>query len=335
MICGWAAALLTCAAPALSQTAAAVQPTASISGAILDDTGIPIPGARITLTHENGSPPAEAAAREAGEFSFANIAPGSFSLTVSAPGFAERVVAGIVASGEAVQLPPIRLTLAAGADSVEVTPTTREEIAQRQIEQQEQQRVFGFVPNFYVSYDPDALPLNTRQKFELSWKSHLDPIQFASTAGFAWLQQRRNEFPAFGDGWEGYAKRYAAAFASNTTRSLITQVVMPTVFKQDPRYFYLGTGSTASRFWYAMSRSVIRKGDNGEWQPNYSSILGGLASGAISNFYYPEEDRHGIELMLENTAIGLATSAISRLAQEFLLKKITTHTHPAAVATGK
>ena len=205
---------------------------------------------------------------------------------------------------------------------IDVTPSASE-IAEQQIREQERQRVFGVVPNFYVSFIPDAAPLNVRQKFQLSWKARSDPMQFAFVGFVAGVQHWRNDYSGFGDGASGYAKRYAAAYATVWTRSMITQVLLPSVLRQDPRYFYKGTGSTRSRALYAMSRSVIRKGDNGRWQPNYSGILGSLASGAISNFYYPEEDRRGARLTLENTAIGIASGAIRYVTQEFLYARFT------------
>jgi len=208
--------------------------------------------------------------------------------------------------------------------SVDVRPTTVEQ-AQQQIEQQETQRLFGVLPNFFVSYLPDAAPLTARQKFELSWKSRVDPVQFGVVGIVAGIQQARNDFSGFGGGAEGYAKRYAAAYANTLTRTFITRVALPSLFKQDPRYFYKGTGSRKSRVAYALSRAVIRKGDNGRWQPNYSGILGSLASGAVSNLYYPSENRRGARLTFENTAIGLGGAAVGHLAQEFLFKRLTSH----------
>ena len=212
------------------------------------------------------------------------------------------------------------------AVSVDVKPET-EIVAEQQIKEQEKQRLFGVLPNFFVSYIPDAAPLNIRQKFQLSWKSRLDPVQFAVVGITAGVQQARNDYPGFGDGAEGYAKRYAALYATSLTRGLITQVALPSLFRQDPRYFYKGTGSTSSRIGYALSRAVVKKGDNGHWQPNYSGILGSLASGALSNFYYPPEDRNGARLMFENAAIGIGGNALGLLAQEFLYKRLTTHSH--------
>ena len=196
------------------------------------------------------------------------------------------------------------------AVSVDVTPE-RIERAKEEIKEQEQQRLFGVMPNFFVSYLPDAAPLTTKQKFELSWKARLDPVEFAVVGITAGVQQARNDYPGFGDGAEGYAKRYAAAYANVLTRNLITQVVMPAVFKQDPRYFYKGTGSTPSRIGYALSRAVVKKGDNGHWQPNYSGLLGSLASGALSNSTTRRKIAKAVRLTLENTAPSASAAARS------------------------
>jgi hypothetical protein len=296
--------------------------TASISGTIADDTGTAISAARVTLSRDELSASTAVLSQESGEFSFANVPAGLYRLTVSAEGFVDRVVSGVVAPGEPSQLPPVRLTLAASAEAVDVTVKTVD-VAQRQIKEQEQQRILGVWPNFYVVYNPNVMPLNAMQKFELSWKWQLDPVQLGVVAAVASVQHGRNDFPGFGGGAAGYAKRFGAAYASIATRSVISEVLLPSVFKQDPRYFYRGTGSTASRLAYSLSRAVIAKGDNGRWQPNYSGILGEFGAAALSNLYYPPEDRHGIRLTLQNTATGLASAAMARLAQEFLFKKLT------------
>jgi hypothetical protein len=212
--------------------------------------------------------------------------------------------------------------------SVDVTPTNRE-LADQQIKQQEHQRVLGVFPNFRVSYEPNAAPLDSRQKFHLTWKTIADPVSFAGTGVIAGIQHARNDFSGFGDGADGYAKRYAALYATRVTSTMISNVALPALFRQDPRYFYKGTGSARSRAGYAISRAVVRKGDNGRWQPDYSRVLGHLASGAISNLYYPPEDRRGLGLTLTNTAIGLGGAAIGNLMQEFVLARVTRHARRA------
>jgi uncharacterized lipoprotein YbaY len=299
--------------------------TGTVAGVVADETGASIADATITLTTDSGSR-IEVATGANGRFALTNVPPGPFQLTIAAHGFAQQKLSGSVAAREVANLPEIRLRLSVNVPSIDVTPSVVE-IAEQQIKEQEQQRVLGIVPNFFVSFDPDAAPLNARQKFQLSWKAHIDPMQFAFVAIVAGVQQWRDDYSGFGDGASGYAKRYAAAYATVWTRSMITQALLPSVLRQDPRYFYKGTGSTRSRLVYAMSRSVIRKGDNGHWQPNYSGILGSFASGAISNFYYPPEDRRGARLTLQNTALGLAGGAIGRVAQEFLYARITSRGH--------
>jgi hypothetical protein len=105
---------------------------------------------------------------------------------------------------------------------------------------------------------------------------------------------------------------------------MIGGAILPSLLKQDPRYFYKGTGSVEARASYAIANAVICKGDNGKWQFNYSAIGGALASGGISNLYYPKDDR-GAGLVFENAAIGIGATAIANLFQEFLVKKLTPH----------
>jgi len=316
-------AVLLRAAPASTQTTAnAVQSLGTVVGEVTDQAGAPVAGARITLASPDRTVELETASSADGRFSFVNVAGGPFRLTVSAAGFAPSTLSGDLSPGEAAVLPPVRLTLSGGSIDVEVSPT-RVEIAEQQLKVQERQRLFGVFPNFTVSYDPDAVPLNTRQKFRLTWKSIADPTRFGTTALAAGIQQARNDFSGFGSGSEGYAKRYAALYATALTDTMISRAVMPAVFRQDPRYFYKGTGSTSSRVGYALSRAVVRRGDNGRAQPDYSRIVGHLTAGAISNLYYPAENRQAIHLTLVNTALAVGGAAIDNVMQEFVLKRLT------------
>jgi hypothetical protein len=73
---------------------------------------------------------------------------------------------------------------------------------------------------------------------------------------------------------------------------------------------------------YAIANSVICKGDNGKWQPNYSGLMGGLAAGGISNLYYPAKDRDA-GLTFQNFAIGIGAAAAANVLQEFVVKRLT------------
>jgi hypothetical protein len=221
-------------------------------------------------------------------------------------------------------MPPISLAIAGTTSEVRVS-VTNYELAEEQVKIEETQRVLGVIPNFYVSYRQDALPLRSKQKFELAWKTSVDPVTFAATGAFAGVQQAQNEFSGYGQGAKGYAKRYGASYGDAFIGTMIGGAILPSVFKQDPRYFYKGTGSTRSRILYALANAVICKGDNGHWQIDYSGILGALAAGGISNLYYPASSRNGAGLTFENTLIGIGGSAVANLFQEFLVRKLTPH----------
>jgi hypothetical protein len=294
----------------------------SIGGKVVDPTGAAVAAARVRLSREDQSPDQEVLSGDDGQFSFAGVAPGAFRLTITSAGFAKQSCSGILPPGETYTVPQIALTLASAATEVRVVPS-RIEVAEDQIKVEEKQRVLGVVPNFYVTYDHHAVPLTSRQKFELAWKTTVDPVTFGVTGVVAGIQQAQNDFGGYGQGAQGYAKRYGASYADAVTGTLIGSAILPSLLKQDPRYFYKGTGSKRSRILYAIANSVICKGDNGHWQANYSSILGSLAAGGISNLYYPAKDREGAELTFENTLIGIGETAAVNLLQEFVIRKLT------------
>lgn len=295
----------------------------SVSGTIVDKTGTAIVGARIQLAHDDGSSPnIETTTGEDGSFSFANVAPGAFHLTIASQGFTTQSTPGLLHSGQACIVPPISLVIATEVTEVKVQ-LTPVELAQEQLKEQEKQRVLGVIPNFYVTYAPDPAPLSSKQKFGLAWKSTVDPIRFIVVGAIAGGDQATDRFSGYGQGAEGYAKRYGAAYADYITGTFIGGAILPSLFKQDPRYYYKGVGSTRSRFLYAVANAVICKGDNGHWQANYSNILGSLASGGISNLYYPASDRNGAGLTFENALIGIGASAVVNVLQEFVIRKLT------------
>ena len=312
--------VLLCGFPALAQAQqAAPASPGSITGTVLDQKGAAIAGAHVKLTRGDTSAAQEVVTGTDGQFSFAGVAPGPFHIEISAAGFTTQTSSGELHAGESYVAPPVQLAIAAYNDKMLVTP---ESLAEAQVKEEEKQRVLGFVPNFYVTYEQDAVPLYPKQKFELALHYMIDPITFGLVGATAGLEQLDGQYNGFGTGAEGYGKRYGAAYADTATSTLIGSAILPSVWKQDPRYFYKGTGSSGSRLRYAISRAVICKGDDGRWQLNYSYIVGDLASGGISNLYYPKNDR-GAGLVFENAAIGVAASAAENILQEFVVRKLT------------
>lgn len=295
-----------------------------ISGTVMDGSGAVVVGAHVTLIEgEQSAIQQEELSGTNGEFSFTNITPGSFQIRIAATGFATQTSTGVLHSGEVYFAPAKPLTPAAVGTEVEVT-VPRIEVAVAEFKAEEQQRFLGVVPNFYVAYVADAAPLTAKQKWELAWKSSIDPVNVAMTGLAAGAEQAQNQFGGYGQGAQGYAKRFGANYTDAATSTFIGSALLPVVLKQDPRYFYKGTGSKKSRILYAMANAVVCKGDNGHWQANYSAILGGLASGGISNLYYPPQDR-GASLVFENTMIGTGETAIFNIFEEFFSRRLTSH----------
>jgi Carboxypeptidase regulatory-like domain len=296
----------------------------NITGTIVDPSGAAVVGAKVTLTRDDGSAAVETTSDKDGAFTFATVPPGAFHVSVTAGGFASQVANGILHAGEFFVMPQMGLAVATEVTQVQVESgaATTAEIAAQQIHEQEKQRVLGVVPNFYVSYVQDAAPLTSKQKFGLAWKTTIDPVNFGVVGVIAGVQQWQNNFSEYGRGAQGYGKRYGAAYADFVSGTFMGGAVLPSILKQDPRYFYKGTGTVKDRVLYALSMAVMCKGDNGKWQFNYSAIGGSLIAGGISNAYYPDKDR-GAALVFENTLIGIGENAATNLLQEFVIRKLT------------
>jgi hypothetical protein len=197
-------------------------------------------------------------------------------------------------------------------------------IAAEQIKAAEKQRLMGVIPNFYTSYIYDATPLTWKQKFSLAARGTFDPAAFIGVGFAAGIEQANNSFAGYGQGASGYAKRYAAKFVDGRSSDLLTHALFPSLFRQDPRYYYQGSGRFKSRLAHAVGSAFVTRSDRGRIEPNYSYLLGDVSAAALSNLYYPEANR-GVHLVFTNAAVGLAGRVGGNLIREFLSKRLTTN----------
>ena len=153
----------------LSQQASQQQ-SGTITGTVVDQTGARVTGASVKLLREGESSGVEVLSDDKGQFFFPNVAPGPFHLSIGSEGLTAQEFSGSMHLGEAYVTPLIRLIIATQVTEVRVALSSQQ-VADAQVKDQEKQRVFGFIPNFYVSYVPDAKPLSARNKFSLAWKS--------------------------------------------------------------------------------------------------------------------------------------------------------------------
>ncbi len=319
--------LMPCALLAQSVPAGSARPAVAatqVSGTVTDVNGGVVPNATVTITDAaTGAQRGSAATNSDGFFQISGAPGGSYSVTASAPGFAKETQTGVTLhGGEVLDLPHFVLPLASASTDMQVVYSPHL-VAEEQIHAEEKQRLLGVIPNFYSSYVWDAEPLSPGQKFHLALRSAIDPVGFLGTAVAAGVQQDRNTNPGFGQGAAGYGKRYGSLYADDLTGVFLGRAILPVLFHQDPRFFYKSTGTTRERAEYALTRAFVQRGDNGKWQPAYSSLLGNFASGALSNLYLTSRDRNGASTTIENGFLGVGFNMADGLLREFLWKRIT------------
>ena len=302
--------------------AAPTPQTATITGFAADTDDAAIPGALVTAQGPEAADVHTRAADETGNFRLPGLKPMvPYKITITEKGFAAFVIPELTLSpGQVYEVPGVRMTpeVVTSVDAM-----TADELATVEVHMEEQQRVLGIIPNFYVVYDTtNAVPLSASLKFKLMAKAGLDPVNFAAAIFLGTINQAADT-PDYRQGWRGYGQRVGAVYADGLTDILFGGAVFPALFHQDPRYFYQGTGTKKSRFWHAVSAPFICRGDNGKQQFNFSSIGGDLASGAMSNLYYPDSNR-GVGLVFSTAGVTTGGRILNALAQEFLLSKFTT-----------
>lgn len=297
--------------------------TGSIVGTVTDVNGDTVAFAKVVLAGPNLGDQRTAVASDNGFFEFHDVLPGvSYRVIASREGFTDwQSPIVTIAPNQSRILTGIRLRVEMARTTVKVTQSSQVQVATEQVKQAEQQRIFGFIPNFYVVYGENFVPLTAKLKFRLALRTSIDPVTFLGIAIVAGAQQA-GDYPAYGQGAQGFAKRFGADTASGFTDIMIGGAVLPSLLHQEPRYFYQGTGTIRSRIRHAISSPFVCKGDNGKLQPNYSSVGGDLASAAISNAYYPESNR-GVSRTFTSFAVDTGARVFAAVAQEFILSKVT------------
>jgi hypothetical protein len=309
------------------------QEGASIHGKASDPSGAPIYGALVSIEDGKGGR-YTTVSDDKGVFRLSSLASGKYNVKISATGFSVWEASDVLASAAQDSEPLLAVLELAPQVTAVTVGVTPDEVAEEQIRHELKQRTLLIIPNFYVSYENQPAPLSPKRKFQLSIRLLVDPTTIAAAAGTAGVQQAKNSYWQWGQGAAGYAKRFAAAYGTAAQNLVITSVVAASLLHQDPRYFYSGRGSVARRSWYAIESAFRTKGDNGKWQPPYAGVIGTIVSAEIANTYYPDP-RTQLSLLGRNLLFHFAGLTAVNFAQEFLLRKITSHKGelPAAPTT--
>jgi Carboxypeptidase regulatory-like domain len=299
--------------------------TGSILGTVVDSNNETIPNATVVLQKSLGEP-LTAVTKDDGSFAFHDVTSEiAYQITVKAQGYGDWSSSVTAEPGQDKTLTDIKLRIVAAHRAVTVTYSSKE-VAVQQLKAEEHQRVLGFIPNIYVTYEPHPEPLTSAMKFHLAYKGLTHPTFFAFEALWAGVEQAA-DMTDYRQGERGYGERFGANLASGASEALFANAILPSLLHQDPRYFYRGSGRKGSRAWHAILAPLVCQGDNGKSQPNYSQMGGSLISAALSNTYYPDSQR-GPGLVFTNFGTSMGLHVALGLAQEFVLSKFTSrHKH--------
>jgi hypothetical protein len=206
-----------------------------------------------------------------------------------------------------------------GQESPAVVPVnkpTPSEAVPAQVPTPQDKRVFGVLPNYRTAEGSDPFrPISAKQKFTIATKDTFDYPSYGLAAAFAGLSQLENDNPSFGQGLKGYARRYGSAVIDQDLGNYMTEAVMPSLLREDPRYFRRGHGSFLGRAAYAASRVVVTKTDAGYSRFNTSEFLGNGIVASIGNLYYPDDT--GLRYTAQRMFMQIGTDAFDNILKEF------------------
>jgi hypothetical protein len=204
-----------------------------------------------------------------------------------------------------------------GQSATQSHPTDKNDQVEKDSKKNKNDRMFFVMPNFLtVENEPSVAPISWKEKFVITTKGAFDPYEFAVVGILAGVRQAENAYPGFGQGFQGYAKRYGSGFADQVDGNLMVGGVFPTILKTDPRYFQLGKGRFIYRFGYAVSRIFITRRDSGGRLFNIPEFAGNATAIAISNLYYPAADR-GFGEGVNNWGVQMGIDALGNELKEF------------------
>jgi len=279
----------------------ALAPAGSIHGTVVDQSGAMVAGARLKLAGEDPSRHQETVSGNDGQFAFANVAPGRFQITITSAGFASQTLSGTLHAGESYTIPNTALAVP-NPSPMWKSASHRSTWRKSRSRLREAARA-GRAAKLLCHLHPECSSAHLEAEVQVGMEDGDRSVHLGGCGGSCGSGAGARSLCRIWARRAGLCK--SASAPAMPIRRLACSLVPPychRFLKQDPRYFYKGTGSTRSRALYAIANSFVCKGDNGRWQTNYSNILGSLAAGGISNLYYPRQDRNGLGLTFENAA---------------------------------
>jgi hypothetical protein len=179
-------------------------------------------------------------------------------------------------------------------------------------------RILWTLPNFLTVENAGQVPpLTSGQKFNVVGRSLIDPSEFVLIGLVAGLGQASNSDPSYGQGAQGYAKRYGTAYGDNAIENFMSSAVLPSVLHQDPRYYQLGRGGFLRRTGHAIGRVLISRSDSGQTQFNYSEMFGAGIAATISTYTYHPRSERSLGNVADVWATQMGWDAATYMMKEF------------------
>lgn len=308
------------------------QSSASIAGTVRDSRGTLLAGVGVTLLGEDNAVDRVVTADDNGAFTFTDLPAGTYRVKINVTGLEPFVSAPVIVGiGETRELAAVAMRVSTKTTTVNVVATVND-VARAQVQQEEEQRILGLLPNYYTSYIWNAAPMMRNLKFNMALRTTTDPVTFLVVAGVAGVEQAHKTFPGYGQGFEGYAKRYGASYADTVSSTMFGGAIFPVLLHQDPRYFYRGSGSIRSRL--PLRTGFDRCLQRRQRSPGTEllSCVGELrSSGSLESVSSSARSASG--LTFRNGLIITGSGAVVNVLREFLSRKLTPNV--PAFANGK
>jgi hypothetical protein len=176
--------------------------------------------------------------------------------------------------------------------------------------------ILGRKSVFFPELAHERGPLATHQKLQLAVDESIAPSRLLSSAFTSAIYQARDSFPGYGQGWDGYGKRFGASIATNASYKAFGTFLLPSMLHQDPRYFVKLQGRPRTRIFYALSRVIITRTDSGRQTINISGLLGGIMAEGLANSYVPDEERTSGKTF-QRFGIRVGWSALGNVVKEY------------------
>lgn len=213
---------------------------------------------------------------------------------------------------------PAQTTSAQGQSQPQLTTKEQQNVEHEKKTGTSKDRIFWILPNFLSIENVDNLPrLTPAQKFKAVGRGLIDPFEFVLIGVAAGLNQATNSIPQYGQGAEGYGKRYATAYADNAVENFMANAVLPSLLHQDPRYYELGHGGFLHRTAHAIGRLFVTRTDSGGTQFNYSEVMGAGIAAAISTYSYHPAGNRGIGTVMSVWGSQMGWDSATYMLKEF------------------